>query len=315
MTAFERVADHSVTVRAPAKVNLVLIVGRPRDDGYHPLNTVYQAISLYDDVQVSEADEWSVEVTALGSVDCSGVPRDESNIVIRAGHLLAAHHGLDRAARIEIDKGIPVAGGLAGGSADGAAALIALDRLWDAQTSDEDLLSLAARLGSDVPFALLGGTAHGTGHGEIVEPVPDKGTYWWVVVPSDEGLSTPAVYREYDRMRPDVPAQWHTKDPSDLLDAARSGDADRVAAGMRNDLEEPAISLRPELRERLDLVKQHRHNTVMLTGSGPTIVGIAKTQQAAQETRAALLEAGLPVVHVATGPVAGAHVVRIGELG
>ncbi len=305
----------SVVVRAPAKVNLVLVVGRPREDGYHPLNTVYQAISLYDDVRVTEADEWSVELTALGPVDVSGVPLDESNIVIRAGRLLAGHHGLDRAARIEIDKGIPVAGGLAGGSADGAAALVALDRLWDAQTSDEDLLALAARLGSDVPFALLGGTAHGTGRGEIVEPVRDRGTYWWVVVPSDEGLSTPAVYREHDRLNPDIPVGWHVTDPDDVLEAARAGKPDNLAAGMRNDLQEAALSLRPELRERLDLVHEHRHNTVMLTGSGPTIVGIAKTQRAAQDTRAALLEAGLPVVHVATGPVAGAHVVRIGELG
>jgi 4-diphosphocytidyl-2-C-methyl-D-erythritol kinase len=301
----------SVIVRAPAKVNLVLIVGRPRDDGYHPLNTVYQAISLYDDVQVTDAEQWSVEVAALGSIDCSGVPLDESNIVIRAGRLLAEHHGLDRAARIEIAKGIPVAGGLAGGSADGAAALVALDRLWDLQTSDDDLLRLAAELGSDVPFALLGGTAHGTGHGEIVEQVPDTGTYWWVVVPSDEGLSTPAVYREYDRMRPDIPRGWHVREPSGVLSAARTGDADGLAAGMRNDLQEAALSLRPELRERLDLVHHHRHNTVLLSGSGPTIVGIAKTLDAAQETRAALLEAGLPNVLVATGPVAGAHVVEL----
>jgi 4-diphosphocytidyl-2-C-methyl-D-erythritol kinase len=314
VTAVARGAERAVMVRAPAKVNLVLIVGRPRDDGYHPLNTVYQAISLYDDVRVTEAEEWSVEVTALGPVDCSVVPLDESNIVIRAGRLLTAHHHVDTAARIEIGKGIPVAGGLAGGSADGAAALVALDRLWDLQTSDEDLLRLAGELGSDVPFALLGGTAHGTGHGEIVEPVRDRGTYWWVVVPSDEGLSTPEVYREYDRLRPDLPRGWHVTDPTDVLEAARSGNANRLAAGMRNDLEEAALSLRPELRERLDLVHEHRHNTVMLSGSGPTIVGIAKTQAAAQETRAALLEAGLPVVHVATGPVAGAHVVRMGEL-
>ena len=312
MTALERVADRAVTVRAPAKVNLVLIVGRPRDDGYHPLNTVYQAISLYDDVRVTEAEEWSVEVTALGSVDCSDVPLDESNIVIRAGRLLTAHHGLDLAARVEIAKGIPVAGGLAGGSADGAAALVALDRLWDLQTTDEDLLRLAGELGSDVPFALLGGTAHGTGHGEIVQPVPDRGTYWWVVVPSDEGLSTPAVYREYDRLHPDVPRGWHVVDPTGVLEAARAGDADRLAAGMRNDLQEAALSLRPELRERLDLVQEHRHNTVLISGSGPTIVGIAKTQAAAQETRGALLEAGLPVVLVATGPVAGTHVVELG---
>ncbi len=301
----------SVTVRAPAKVNLVLIVGRPTDDGYHPLNTVYQAISLYDDVHVSDAAAWSVGVDPIGDVDCSGVPLDETNIVIRAGRLLAAHHGLDRAAHVEIQKGIPVAGGLAGGSADGAATLVALDRLWDLQTSDEDLLGLAAQLGSDVPFALIGGTAHGTGHGELVEQVADAGSYWWVVVPSDEGLSTPAVYREFDRLHPDRPAGAHVSDPVGVLTAARFGDADRLAAGMRNDLEEAALSLRPELRERLDLVREHRDNTVMLSGSGPTIIGIAKSQEAAQETRAALLDAGLPTVHVATGPVAGAHVVDL----
>jgi 4-diphosphocytidyl-2-C-methyl-D-erythritol kinase len=311
MTAVERFADRTVTVRAPAKVNLVLIVGRPRDDGYHPLNTVYQAISLYDDVHVSDADSWSVAVEPLGGVDCSGVPADESNIAIRAGRLLASHHGLERTAHVEIQKGIPVAGGLAGGSADAAATLVALDRLWDLQTPDEDLLGLAAQLGSDVPFALIGGTAHGKGHGELVEPVQDTGSYWWVVVPSDEGLSTPAVYQEFDRLHPDRPLGSHVHDPVGVITAARFGDADRLAAGMRNDLEEAALSLRPELRERLELVKAHRHNTVMLSGSGPTIVGIAKTQDAAQETRAALLEAGLPTIHVATGPVAGAHVVEL----
>jgi 4-diphosphocytidyl-2-C-methyl-D-erythritol kinase len=311
MTAAQIDDEPTITVRAPAKVNLVLRVGRPAEDGYHPLNTVYQAISLYDDVTVREAEEWSVSVEPLGDVDCSDVPLDEGNIVIRAGRLLTTHHGVDLAAHVAIQKGIPVAGGLAGGSADGAASLVALDRLWDLQTTDDDLLRLAGELGSDVPFALIGGTAHGTGHGELVQPVDDKGTYWWVVVPSDEGLSTPAVYREHDRLHPDIAVGWHLDDPTDVLDAARQGKADHLAAGMYNGLQEAALSLRPELRERLDLVKEHRHNTVMISGSGPTIVGIAKSHRAARETRAALLEEGLPTVLVAHGPVAGAHVVDL----
>ena len=300
----------SVTVRAPAKVNLVLVVGRPRADGFHPLNTVYQAISLYDDVRVSDAGGWSVSVTPIGEVDCSGVPLDETNIALRAGRLLAEHHGIDSAAHVEISKGIPVAGGLAGGSADAAATLVALDRLWDLGTSDEDLLAIAGQLGSDVPFALVGGSAHGTGHGELVEPVSDSGSYWWVVATSDEGLSTPAVYREFDVLHPEDPDAAHVGDPLGVLSALRTGDVDALADSMRNDLEEPALSLRPELSTRLALAREHSSSTVMLSGSGPTIVGLAATQDEALETRAALLEAGLPVVHVATGPVAGAHVVE-----
>ncbi len=300
----------SITVRAPAKVNLALIVGRPREDGYHPLNTVYQAISLYDDVRVAEAETWNVEVEPIGEVDVAGVPLDETNIVIRAGQALAAHHSLDLGADIEIRKGIPVAGGLAGGSADAAATLVALDRLWDLRTSDEDLLTIAAGLGSDVPFALIGGSAHGVGRGELVTPLPDRGSYWWAVVPSADGLSTPSVYREFDRLHPDLPAGAHVRDPRGVIAALKVGDADALAVALRNDLEKAAVSLRPELADRIALVQAHRSNTVMLSGSGPTVVGIAKTQEAALQTRAELLEAGLPVVHVATGPVAGAHVVE-----
>ncbi len=300
----------SVTVRAPAKVNLALVVGRPREDGFHPLNTIYQAISMYDDVRVTEADEWSVTVDPIGEVDVSAVPLDGSNIAIRAGRALAAHHGTDLTAEIEIGKGIPVAGGLAGGSADAAATLVALDRLWDLRTSDDHLLEIAARLGSDVPFALIGGTAQGVGRGELVTSIPDRGSYWWVVVPSDEGLSTPEVYREFDRLHPDVATGAHIRDPRGLIAALKLGDADRLAVAMRNDLEEAAVSLRPELSELIELVREHRSNTVMLSGSGPTILGLAKTQEAALDSRAALIEAGVPVVHVATGPVAGAHVVR-----
>ena len=326
----------AVTVRAAAKVNLVLVVGPARPDGFHPLDTVYQAISLYDDVRVTEADAWSVSVTPIGDVDCSGVPLDEANIALRAGRLLTAHHGTAGAAHVEIHKGIPVAGGLAGGSADAAATLVALDRLWDLGTTDDDLLALAAELGSDVPFALLGGSAHGLGRGELVEPVVDEGSYWWVVVPSEQGLSTPAVYAELDRLAetsadsassdhgsPDHGSSGHGSPghgssghgssghgSAAMVAALERGDATAVAASLRNDLEAPAFSLRPELARRVELVAAHTGGPVLLSGSGPTLVAASADQDTAREARAALLEAGLDVVHVATGPVAGAHVVE-----
>ena len=300
----------AVTVRAAAKINLFLGVGPVREDGFHPLETVYQAIGLYDDVTVTDAPEWSVHTAADAGIDLATVPDGDANIAIRAGRALAAHHDLGLTAHIEIHKGIPVAGGLAGGSADAAATLVALDRLWDLRTTDEDLLAIAGELGSDVPFALIGGSAHGLGHGELVTPLPDHGSYWWVVVPSDEGLSTPEVYREFDRLQPDLDPTAHEADPVALIGALREGDPDRLATSMRNDLEDAALSLRPELAERFALVQAQCDAKVMLSGSGPTILGIVASQEDALDSRAALIEAGFEVVHVATGPVAGAHVVE-----
>lgn len=296
----------SVTVRAPAKVNLSLVVGPVRPDGFHPLDTVYQAISLYDDVTVTDAPSWSVVVTPVGGVDCSGVPLDEGNLAVRAGRLLAAHYGLDRAAAVEVRKGVPVAGGLAGGSADAAATLVALDRLWDLHTSDEDLLRLAGELGSDVPFALVGGSAHGTGRGEVVEPVDDAGTWWWVVVPHTEGLSTPAVYAELDR-QPGPPTAAGSQP---VLAALAAGDHAALAAALRNDLQDPALRLRPELGERLAALTSAAGPAVQVSGSGPTLLALCATQEEARTARGLLLEEGFVTAQVATGPVAGAHVVE-----
>ncbi|MCW2868373.1 MAG: 4-(cytidine 5-diphospho)-2-C-methyl-D-erythritol kinase [Marmoricola sp.] len=310
-------AAPSVTVRAPAKVNLSLVVGPVREDGFHPLDTVYQAISLYDDVTVTAAAGWSVTVTPVGGVDCSGVPLDESNLAVRAGRLLVEHHGLDRAAAIAVHKGIPVAGGLAGGSADAAATLVALDRLWDLGTSDEDLLRLAGELGSDVPFALVGGTAHGTGRGEVVEPVSDNGSWWWVVVPDATGLSTPAVYAELDR-QPGPPTGAGSQP---VREALATGDHAALAAALRNDLQAPALRLRPELAATVERVSRTPDGSVtglalaaapavLLSGSGPTVLALCATQDDARAVRAGLLEEGFATAHVATGPVAGAHVVE-----
>ncbi|MFT4287723.1 4-(cytidine 5'-diphospho)-2-C-methyl-D-erythritol kinase [Nocardioides sp.] len=298
----------SVTVRAPAKINLHLGVGRPREDGFHPLATVYQAVGLYDDVTATDAEEWSVHTIADAHLDLASVPDDGDNIAIRAGRLLAAHHSIARAAHLEIHKGIPVAGGMAGGSADAAATLVALDRLWSLDTSDDDLLALAARLGSDVPFALLGGTALGAGRGELVTPVEDRTALWWVVVPHEIGLPTPLVYRRFDELASYDPAAGATNSydvPAGLIDALAAGDVPGVAAALGNDLMRPAYDLRP------DLAARHRDlatlGTVLLSGSGPTQLVLAETAEAARRIAVELTERGLP--HwLAPAPVAGCHV-------
>ena len=295
----------TVTVRAAAKINLRLGVGAVRPDGFHPLATVYQAIGMYDDVTAADADEWALTVTAHDRIDVSEVPTDDGNIALKAGRLLATHHGLTRAASIRIDKGIPVAGGLAGGSADAAATLLALDRLWDLQTSDEDLLRLAGELGSDVPFGLIGGTARGDGRGEIVTPVEDNGSWWWVVVESDEGLSTPRIYATFDELNPDG-----VSDPeidAALLDALRTGDATALAASLRNDLQAPALHVRPALGDVLRLGEEAGALSGIVSGSGPTCVFLCASRPAADAVREAFIDAGHTRVQAAPGPVAGAH--------
>lgn len=296
-----------VTVRAPAKINLHLGVGAPRPDGYHPLVTVYQAVGLYDDVTARESAGWELGMSVPDWMDPAVVPVTSENIVDRAADLLAAHHGLVRTGEVHIAKAIPIAGGMAGGSADAAAALVALDRLWGAHTSDEDLLALAAQLGSDVPFALLGGTALGVGRGEQVSPVHDVGTWWWVVVPSETGLSTPEVYRHFDRMFPDAPSEPVPADA--LLGAIAAGDAWALADALHNDLEAPAVDLRPELGRLLERGEEAGALRGMVSGSGPTCVFLCGSADHARSLAAELSGAGHAVVLAANGPVAGAHLV------
>jgi 4-diphosphocytidyl-2-C-methyl-D-erythritol kinase len=296
----------SLTVRAPAKINLHLGVGAPREDGFHPLTSVYQAVGVYDDLTVADADDWSVDVTVSDWMDRDHVPLSGDNIVDRAAALLAAHHGLAVSGTVHIDKAIPVAGGMAGGSADAAAALVALDRLWGAGTTDDDLLALAAQLGSDVPFALVGGTALGTGRGEIVEPVADNGTWWWVLVPSPIGLSTPEIYRHFDRLFPDAPATPPMPEP--LLAALAAGDAPALAAALHNDLQPAALDLRPDLARLIAAGESAGALRGVVTGSGPTCVFLCESVDQARAT-AADLQAAHDVVLVTTGAVAGAHTV------
>lgn len=296
----------SLTVRAAAKINLHLGVGRVREDGFHPLDTVYQAVSIYDDLTASAYTDGALTMEVADYVDRAGLPDGDDNIIRKAVAALARHHGRDLPVDLGLVKSIPLAGGMAGGSADAAAALVAVDRWHDLGTSDTDLLDLAAVLGSDVPFSLVGGTARGVGRGEVVVPVEDTGAWWWVAVPSTEGLSTPAVYRHFDLLRPDAPETPAPAEP--LLEALATQEPVRLARALHNDLQEPAIDLRPELGELITLGEAEGALRGIVSGSGPTVVFLCDSAEGAVETGTALAGAGHEVVLTATGPVAGAHV-------
>lgn len=298
----------AVTARAPGKVNLELGVGPVREDGYHPLATIYQAVGLYEDVTAATADEWGVTVRGR---DAELVPTDESNLALRAAMLLADEVGGDiEPVHLTIHKSIPVAGGMAGGSADAAAALVACEALWAADMSKADLDPVAARLGSDVPFLLHGGTAVGSGRGEIITPVLAKGLYHWVFVPTpSEGLSTPAVYRTFDVLTSgrEVP----DPEPSPAMMAAlRLGDPEALADVLTNDLQEAAIHLQPRIGEVIEAAMGFGALGALVSGSGPTVALLASGQEGAIDLAVSLTASGVAdEVLRAVGPVAGAHVI------
>lgn len=291
----------SVRVRVPGKINLALCVGPRRDDGFHDLATVFQSVSLADELTAAPAPAGVVTVVVHGpGADLVGAPED--NLAVRAARLLAATYAPQAGAHLEIAKGIPVAGGMAGGSADAAAALLACDRLWGLGLSTEALLDLAATLGSDVPFTLLGGTAVGHGRGERLAPVEVDHTFHWVLVTSPDGLSTPAVFRRFDELHPPdtVPAPVV---PDGLLAALAAGDPVALGAALRNDLAAPALELRPDLADVLAAGTSAGAVGAMVSGSGPTCAFLAR--DAAHATGvAATLQDRLPgrTVYVVVAP-------------
>ncbi len=304
----------SVTVRVPAKVNVQLAVGGLRPDGFHDLANVFLAVGLYDEVTATPAPE--PRITAEGP-DAHQVPLDETNLAVRAARALAARHGIDPAVHLHIAKDIPVAGGMAGGSADAAAALVACDALWGTGASRAELLEICAELGSDVPFSLVGGAALGRGRGELLEPLRTGGVFHWVFAVADGGLSTPAVYRECDRLRQESGAGWtaaELPDPQpspELLDALRTGDAAALAAAVTNDLQAAAVSLRPSLAATLRAGTDGGALAALVSGSGPTCAFLAKDAEAAAAVAHALTASGTcRAVRTTTGPAPGATVVR-----
>ena len=300
-------APGALAARAPAKVNVHLGVGPLREDGFHELRTVYLAVSLFDTVTVGPGDGLTLALSGEGA---AVVPADRSNLVWRAAELLAEHAGVPADASIEVAKSIPVAGGLAGGSADAAATLVALDAFWGTRAGHEDLMALAARLGSDVPFGLVGGVALGTGRGEQVAPVLSGGTGHWVLGIAGEGLSTPAVYGELDRLRAQgrVAAPTAPASAERVIEALRSGSPAAVGAALANDLQAPALSLRPGLRRALRVAEEAGAVAALVSGSGPTVAALAADGPAAVRLAAELAGTGVfRTVRAVSGPVPGAR--------
>jgi 4-diphosphocytidyl-2-C-methyl-D-erythritol kinase len=327
-----------VTVRVPAKVNLQLAVGRVRADGYHDLVTVFHAVSLFDEVSIAPAERDSVAVTGEGA---GSVPVDGGNLAVQAAAALRRAAGAGDpdvpGLAIRITKRIPVAAGLAGGSADAAATLVACNELWRTGLSQQDLSELAAGIGSDVAFGLLGGTAIGMGRGERVTPVLASGAFHWVLAFASGGLSAADVYAAYDRMRtsgnsrpgqagePGPGGEPERRDqrggrrssagvPAPVLDKAlmaslRAGDPASLGPLLSNDLQAAAISLRPELRRALAAGCELGALGAVVAGSGPTCAFLAKDSRHARDLAAALAGADVcRTVAQVTGPVPGASV-------
>jgi 4-diphosphocytidyl-2-C-methyl-D-erythritol kinase len=325
----------AVTVRGPAKLNLQLAVGPPRADGFHDVVTVYHAVSLFDEVTVAPAGRTEVRVTGEGA---PSVPKGNANLAVRAAAALAratrGRRGGSSAVRIEIRKRIPVAAGLAGGSADAAAALVACNELWRTGLSQQQLSEIGAEVGSDVPFALAGGTAVGQGRGELLTAALAAGTYHWVLAFSGSGLSTPEVYATCDRLRAVRAAAGgetgragstgstgtgHVPAPklsTALMAALRTGDPAAVGPLLANDLQPAAVSLLPDLRRALAAGREHGALGGIVSGSGPTCAFLAASAEQARELAVSLTGAGVcRAVTRVSGPVPGAAVVPAADRG
>lgn len=303
----------SVRVAAPGKINVSLRVGPLREDGYHGIASVFLAVSLYEEVTATPmpGQEVTVSVTGAGPfpIPTDEVPLDSTNLAVRAARLLAEVSPASTGVHLEIVKKVPVSGGMGGGSADAAAALLACEALWGSGFSRDELAKIAGELGADVPFALLGGTAVGLGVGEQLTPAISKTPLHFVLVPADYGLSTPVVYRLLDGIRErkgiDTPSQPEVN--SSILGAMRAGDGHGLAPLLHNDLQEAALELAPGLGDILETGQKAGALAGIVSGSGPTVAFLASSEGHAAELESRLTAEGLIAMAV-HGPVHGARI-------
>ena len=299
----------SVTVRVPAKVNLQLSVGPKEADGYHNLVSVFQAISIFDDIIIKLGEPGSGLTISVAGDQTHGVPADANNLAAKAVSLISKEYDLTVDAHIEIKKSIPVAGGMAGGSADAAGTIIGIDYLYSLDMTREEMIEIAAKIGSDVPFMLSGGTAIGTGHGDQLTAALSRGTYHWVLAVSTVGLSTPAVYAECDRLRGELEIVEPQTNEA-LMQSLLAADAPGVGSALVNDLQLAACSLRPAIRLVLDVGQEYGALGAIVSGSGPTVAFLVADQDSGLDLAVALTSSGVVgSVVQAYGPVAGAKVI------
>lgn len=297
----------SVSVRVPGKINLHLGVGRLEADGYHQVATVLHAVSLFDELTVTPAESDRVVIAVQGPA-AEGVPTGEHNLAVRAARLLAMRAGVRGGVELLLHKEIPVAAGMGGGSADAAAALVACDALWGTSLPRTELMTLAAELGSDVPFALVGGTVVGSGRGEQLTPALARGQYHWVLALPEQGLSTPAVYAEFDRLTAGR-VRTEPRISDRLMQALRSGDGSALGVALQNDLQAAACSLRPGLCDLVDIGREYGALGGLVSGSGPTVAFLVRDNEHALDLSVALTASGAcQKVKRVHGPVHGARV-------
>jgi 4-diphosphocytidyl-2-C-methyl-D-erythritol kinase len=299
-----------VVVRVPAKINLQLAVGPLGSDGFHEVTTVFQAISLFDDVTLKLAPENSGISLTLSGATSNGVPANDENLAVRAAKLMADKYGLSTDLAIHLKKEIPVAGGMAGGSADAAGVIVAMDALFEIGLSRDEMEVVAAELGSDVPFGISGGIAIGRGRGDQLTPALSRGTYHWVLALSGQGLSTPAVYQECDRLREGLDIARPQVSDS-MMQALRAGDPTALGLALSNDLQAAACSLRPALRLVLDVGRDYGALGSIVSGSGPTVAFLVEDEEKSMDLTVALSSSGVVAGVVrASGPVHGARVIE-----
>ena len=309
----------TVRVEAPGKVNLFLSAGAPGADGYHPLTTVFQAVRLIETVTArsqSHAARGSITLSLEdGPQEGADLPTGSSNLAVRAARLLAETTGVTDGVDLTIRKRVPVAGGMAGGSADAAATLTACNTLWGTDLGPDELRDLAARLGADVPFPLLGATAVGHGRGDRLTPLMTRGRYLWVLAfAARGGLSTPAVFRRFDELAAASSSEGVGAAPADvpgrMTAALRAGSARALAAALHNDLQGAAVSLRPELAEVIEVAEGAGALRAIVSGSGPTVAALVPDATSATRVVRALTASALVGGTVRVdAPVAGARVV------
>lgn len=303
-------STRGVVVRVPAKINLQLAVGPLGSDGFHEVTTVFQAISLFDDVSIKFAAENSGIALTLSGATASGVPVDDENLAVRAAKLMADKFDLTTNLAIHLKKEIPVAGGMAGGSADAAGIIVAMDSLFDIGLSRDEMEAIASQLGSDVPFGISGGVAIGRGRGDQLTPALNRGNYHWVLALSGQGLSTPAVYQECDRLREGLDIA-NPQVSDSMMQALRAGDATALGLALSNDLQAAACSLRPALRLVLDVGRDYGALGGIVSGSGPTVAFLVEDEEKSMDLTVALSSSGVVAgVERASGPVHGARVIE-----
>ena len=299
-----------VVARVPAKVNLQLSVGPLGDDGFHEVTTVFQAISLFDDVAVATAAENSGLVISVTGETAKGVPADSSNLAIKAAELMIKEYELPSDLSIKLKKEIPVAGGMAGGSADAAGVIVGLDSLFELGLSRDEMELLGSKIGSDVPFSICGGVAIGSGRGDQITPALAKGNYNWVLALSGQGLATPSVYQECDRLREGLSISAPVVSEQ-IMQALRAGDAKALGKALTNELQPAACSLRPALRLVLDVGIDYGALGGIVSGSGPTVAFLVSNDDDAMDLTVALSSSGVVSSVVrATGPAHGARIIE-----